>query len=240
MIVPILTSLFYPLIFSKRQLYSLDRLKREICFHLNKIHNEDIFKPSDYKLKINLFGGYCIQHKKTNIIIASSDKMNNKYVELELNNINLMTIPDIEPFDSSHFNNDFKLNETMSVIHRRGYISKTEHIITIDPLVVHEVNRCCGETIYTDIKLIRDKNHSFISTNVRNYTFGCMYGYTVDSTDYGPSYNVQELFLAYALEHLKENQYAIEVFPELVTHTTTNYNSDEFKQRLELFDILSI
>lgn len=185
MIIPVLNTLFMPMMWTKRHLYSLDRLKKETCSLLNKLYNVDTFDYKDYSIKIHLFGGYHFYNKKTKKVIASSYRM-----KLDSIKVNMETLGSFSNYNVSE---QSKLRECVYFVHNRGRIEKVSHMITVSPLTPNLA--IDDEDIYKDILIERDKNYNVTSLTVETYDFTFMHGNQLDFKTYPNSYDIQKLIL---------------------------------------------
>lgn len=185
MLLPVLNTLFFPMMLTKLHIYSLDRLKRETCSFLNKLYNVDTFDCKDYAIKINLFGGYQFYNKKTNKVIASSYKMKVNSIKVNIDALGAVTavaIPDT-----------FKVSESVYFIHNKGKVDKVSHKITVSPSTPNRSDE--EEDIYKDIIIQRDKNYNVTSLMVETYDFTFMHGNRLDLKKYPLTYDIQTLIL---------------------------------------------
>ncbi len=184
MLIPILNTLFIPMMWTKRHMYSLDRLKKETCFLLNKLYNVDTFDYKDYAIKIHLFGGYQFYNKKTKQVIASSYRMSLDSIKVKVDNLG--------SFSNYNVADDSTLKEHVYFIHKKGRIEQISHQITVGP---KKPNLADDEEVYKDIIIQRDKNYNVTSLMVETYDFTFMHGHQLDFKTYPNSYDIQKLIL---------------------------------------------
>lgn len=82
-----------PVCWVKYSVNSLGLLK-ELCSFLNNYYQVDTFNPKDYGVRVYLFGGFYIYHKKTSESIASSSKMNSNYLKIDLDHMKSKEFPE--------------------------------------------------------------------------------------------------------------------------------------------------
>ena len=179
-----------PVCWVKYSVNSLGLLKKELCSFLNNYYQVDTFNPKDYGVRVYLFGGFYIYHKKTGESIASSPKMNSNYLEIDLEHMKSKEFPEKQ---LSELNKFYKVKERIYLSHEDSKITQVQNTITLVPHHVEDII-LDDEEVYVDICVIKDSNNKVTKLYKELYNFVFMHGNRLNLVNYSNNYNIEEIF----------------------------------------------
>lgn len=217
------------------KIFKFGNLKKDLCVVLNQFYNTDFFSHKDYIIISYLFNGFVIRHKKTKAILASGSYAWDGFLCITTDLKSSEFEPNIHPlkFDNS------EMSEQIKILYAKGKVIQLDQTITIS-FVLNEPLRLSPRVIYKDIKLSKNRNLDTISLSLETYHAEDMYDNTIDYKEYPVScYNINDLYLSYIIDQMKQNSIAVSILPELVSDCVCDYNDSKFTDRLILLDMVT-
>lgn len=226
--------LLMPIYWVIAKLFKFDRLKKDLCIVLNEIYNTTSFNHKDYMVIFYLFNGFVIRHKNTKSVLASGDYAWSGVLSIESDLMFPESIPNIYPlkFDNSPISNELSLQ------YAKGAITQINQRMIIE-FQSNESWRLAQKTIYKLIAFSKNRSFELLELSLKTYDLEELYGNEIDYQEYPVScYTINDLYLAYIIERMKDDPMTVSILPELVEDSVCDYNDSKFKDRLLLLDMV--
>lgn len=227
-LVIIFKAIIFPIFYLKVKILKLDKIKIIIISTLNKLYGTDL-RFSDYAFDISILPGSTLSKEDeycTTLAMSSSIENGIRFGSNIGDNKGIFGYPVILEINHSlnRLSKFFRIKQMVYMNFKKGELIHIQLRIELNPLHVNSRTFILIELTPSfeliDIRKVR-MDHEF---DVRKK---CYTG--IPSNDF---------FNLIYLNELKYNPFVVELLPELIIPSAYDFNSDDFKQRLLLVDMI--
>lgn len=236
--------LLYPFVKLKFSMLGVESVNQEFVNLMRRVCVQGSFHHSfdNTYVLYDLFNGVYFRENKYNEHVLSASKYHDKKGTMTIHRLELKNIKAFERFCKDVENNHSSISERWALNYKDKQINSIVCTLNIIPDYFHHTKRKIdaikiGIVFNHEFNVVSIVKQHFITIRSKHGDETCDKSVLTSVINEDISLDTELLLIKLAIS--SDNSQLIEMFPEYYNHTVYDYSSDEFKHRLQLFDMVN-